>query len=258
MSNRVMAHLYSDMSRDYYVSDDWSPEFYLLQALRGFIAVGHQTDGGAELILPQLQTHYCVLNWSAVRSRKTLQKQARKLADYRLKVNSDLPRVLEKLELYHTGKSWLCPAYKQLLLDLHSHGTWTIGGVGSRADVDFRICSVELYDSTGDLVAGELGYIAGSVYTALTGFCKREKHLSLGKLQILAFATLLEREGFTFANLGQPPVDGKMLYKHEIGGVDIDRFEFLEMWNGALSTKPQGFGRVVQADIRLGDLFDSS
>ena len=254
-STRVMAHVYADLSRDYYVSDDWSVEFYLLQALRGFIAVGHETEGGNDLLLPQLQTSYCVLDWSAIQLGKSAKKQISKVGNYRLKINHAFALVLERIESFHTGKSWLCSEYKKLCLELNSHGTWTVDGIVRRAEVDFRLCSVELWNEKDELVAGELGYIAGSVYTALTGFCERKKNMSLGTIQILALAKLLERNGFAFMNMGQPPVGNQMVYKHELGGIDLDRPEFIEKWYRGISNRPDEFHQLAHADVCLDDIF---
>ena len=229
-SPTVLAHMYADLSRDYYVSDDWSIEFYVLQAVRGFIAVGHKTEAGTELILPQIQTSYCVLDWATISSPgKSVQKQMT-AGGFTQSINTNPDLVIAKLGEYHGAKSWLCPKYRELCKQLFRKGRIEIAGIaGTR--VTFQMCSVELHSGDGELVAGEIGYAIGAVYTSLTGFCKQEKKRSHGTVQIRALARVLETNGFEFLNLGQPPVDGKMQYKADLRGVEISRQAFIDRWN---------------------------
>ena len=54
-NQEIMNHVYADMHHDYYLSQDWSKELYILQALRGFIAVGHGKTESMQVLLPQIQ-----------------------------------------------------------------------------------------------------------------------------------------------------------------------------------------------------------
>ncbi|MGB0580661.1 MAG: GNAT family N-acetyltransferase, partial [Limisphaerales bacterium] len=47
---------------DFYWTSDWSPEFYIELATAGFISVAHDF-GGMQLLLPQIQSAYAVLDW---------------------------------------------------------------------------------------------------------------------------------------------------------------------------------------------------
>lgn len=161
--------LANDESRDYYVSLDWSPEFYVLQASRGFIAVATTiASSGLELLLPQLQFSYCVLrlrdkepvNWRSVTRRS-------RDRSYRIRINHAFNHTIHRIREYHGEKSWLSHHYTHLMETLYN-----IGPVGSS---NFQICSVELYDTLDILVAGEIGYIIGSVFTSLSGFSVRSR-----------------------------------------------------------------------------------
>ena len=244
----------SDMVHDYYLSADWSKEFYLLQAARGFIAVGYTTPSGQDLVLPQFQFSYCLLDFDQIHISSKLKKSLRKLADWRLRINHDLSGVLQKLNEYHPN-SWINDSYRSLIQDLHADGPLVIRDPIENTEVFFQLCSIELYDPEHQLVAGELGYVLGGTYTALTGFCERRKNVSFGKVQILALAKTLEKCGFQFMNLGQPPTDQLMQYKAEIGGIVFSRSDFLCRWKQAIKAPPPNISRMISFDSSIQDLF---
>ena len=71
------------------------------------------------------------------------------------------------------------------------------------------------------LVAGELGYVVGGVYTSLTGFSHRGA-ASAGAVQLLATARVLDANGFALWDLGMG-----MAYKAELGAADMPRADFI-------------------------------
>lgn len=83
------------------------------------------------------------------------------------------------------------------------------------------IHSIELWAEGGRLVAGELGYACGSMYTSLTGF---NREPGTGKVQMLALGGLLVRGGFKCWDLGMG-----MDYKAALGTSMIDRAEFVAL-----------------------------
>jgi Leu/Phe-tRNA-protein transferase len=249
----AMQRIYQDLTRDYYVTDDWSEDFYVLQAALGFIAVGFQGRNKSEFLLPQIQRSYCVLDWpSAHLSNRSLRKQLRKSA-FRITVSENISLVLDRLSDYHGSKNWLCPKYKSLCMQLQASGDIQVSDVLMNPTV-FRICSVELYDGDNHLVAGELGYVVGSVFTSLTGFCKRERNISIGKIQIFALSLVLRACGFKFLNLGQPPQNGLMQYKAELGGVEISRSEFIARWHVAAGLIPPDLGKFMSTNVLVSSL----
>lgn len=230
----IMNHVYRDMTRDYYVADDWSQQFYCMQAACGFIAVGYQTLEGTQLLLPQIQKSYCVLDWEKLNNSASIRKQVKK-SNFRMKINANPASVIGKISEYHGNKNWLCPKYKDLCMRLYEAGNIDVTCFNGSTTV-FRMCSIELYEDEA-LIAGELGYIIGSVFTSLTGFCKREKKISVGKIQIIALASILRLFGFKFLNLGQPPDNGLMQYKADLGGVTIARGEFIAKWTDGIRAR---------------------
>lgn len=74
--------------------------------------------------------------------------------------------------------------------------------------------SVEVW-SEGKLVAGELGYVVGSIYTSLTGAYTLE---GAGGVQLVALGKLLEKLGFSIWDFGM-----EMNYKIELGASSVPR-----------------------------------
>jgi Leu/Phe-tRNA-protein transferase len=95
-------------------------------------------------------------------------------------------------------------------------------------EANFRLTATGLLARDGELIAGEVGYEVGKVYTSLTGFFYRENRLDnhAGKLQLHLLAGELEVRGFAFWNLGQP----EMAYKIQFGAEVVPREEFLRRW----------------------------
>jgi Leu/Phe-tRNA-protein transferase len=256
-SPRIMDQIYSDMSRDYYMSTDWSVDFYMVQAIRGLIAVGHEVGSDLEILLPQMQRSYCLFDWENISRNKCILKQIRnRFNNFRIRINHDPKAAVCNIHEFHGRKSWLSAKYREILEKLFVRGTFVIEGIPTTSrSIVFRMCSIEMYSPSDELVAAELGYVIGGTFTSLTGFCLRQKGVSIGKVQILALAKLLSVCGFQFLNMGQPPERGCMQYKTELGGVEFLREAFLRRWNSAIDATPNGFGEFIRIDITLEDLF---
>ncbi len=272
ISPQIVALIYDDMFRDYYLSNDWSPQMYTFQAIRGFIAVGYketidvERDHSLEFLLPQIQKSYCVLDWDIMNSicRRSLFKQIRKkVSSFSIRINHNFDLTLSKILDYHGEKGWLCPSYISVCKTLFRMGTLHIPYYNlidnefvEKYTTTFRMCSIELYSPDCQLVAGEIGYATGSVFTSLTGFCKREKGRSVGKIQIISLALLLQRYGFKYLNLGHPPSQScpSMQYKAEIGGREISRKSFLQKWYDALQNQVANHNDFFNASVPINEL----
>jgi hypothetical protein len=139
---------------------------------------------------------------------------------------------------------------------MFQHGAMVVEGLPNESSsVVFRMCSIGLYNEENVLIAAELGYVMGGTFTSLSGFCERQKNVSVGKVQILALAQLLSSSGFQFLNLGQPPQKECMQYKIDIGGVEVPRSGFLVRWNEAIERNPIELGVFLRYDGSLFDLF---
>ena len=229
--------------------------------------MAHAQDGQA-FLLPEMQKSYAVLaDFADLHVAKKVRKRA---GLYRLSVDQRLDAVLAGIRKHHggAGGSWVHPQYEQLLRRLMQAPTAVPGAAGC----ELRAHSVELVDAAdgSTVVAGEVGYSIGSVYTSLTGFFDRAtlreapaaagaaggeggvagsagkpKYDSAGTVQLVALGTLLRKEGFKFWNLGHPPggpdlypekpgPDATMIYKATLGGTVLPRDQFLAKWDEAV------------------------
>lgn len=207
--------IYPNMRVNYYISDDFSPAFYIDLAVAGFISVSYN-EAGVEYLLPEMQFSYSVLQFHQLRISK---KVARLLADerrYRFSINESFDAVLEAIREYHQ-ESWIDGKYLALLHAMKDY----------RSN-NFALMTAEVRcRETGRLVAAEIGYRIYRTYTSLSGFMVKEKRYNhYGKLQMTLLAHYLESNGYSFWNLGHP----YMQYKLDLGAKILDRQEFLSIW----------------------------
>jgi hypothetical protein len=64
---------------------------------------------------------------------------------------------------------------------------------------------------------------------------QRVKYNSAGKVQLVALARFLQKNGYQVWNLGHPPRGDQMKYKADMGGVVLPRDEFLRVWQPAVN-----------------------
>lgn len=209
--------------RSLYYTIDWSPEFYVALAREGFIATSLEWDDGdgdpLRLLLPELQNAYAVLDWEKLHASRSMLRWMRSHDEkYELRVGCDFAEVLEGVRRCHGEINWMEGDYVGLL-----------GELAGRQWDGFELMPVGLTDETGALVAGEIGYRCGRIYTSLTGFSDRTLR-NVGKLQLLKLGAYLRDGGFAFWNLGHP----QMQYKLDLGAVVLERPEFLRRWDSGL------------------------
>ena len=214
--NILFNYIYPNEKSNYYLSDDFSKDFYIKLAFYGFITTSISFENKFYL-LPEIQFEYAILDFGNLHISKKIKKLLNQ-NNFEFSINKDFNLVLENLEKYHKT-NWLQDKYKELILSLIDYVHPTI---------DFEIMSVELYDKdTKELIAGEIGYKINSTYTSLTGFSSKEKkYNNWGKLQLVLLAIYLEKENFSFWNLGHP----YMQYKFDLGAISYSRKEFLKRW----------------------------
>ena len=204
-------YIYPDMRKNYYWSEDFSPEYYIAQAKAGFIAVTDLYEG-RELLLPEIQFSYAILHFDSLHiSRKVKKILTSKNA--KLHISTDITPVVEQIQRYHRH-CWLTPRYHTML-----KATQTL-------NENFQMISAYI-EENGKLISGEIGYIIGNTYTSLSGFSSREKdYRNYGTLQLVLLGRFLQENGFSFWNLGQT----YMPYKQALGAKTYDRKQFLELW----------------------------
>lgn len=214
-------HIENNLTNNYYWADDWSCEFYIRLAKKGFISTSYDTNGGL-VLLPELQYDYALLDFKDLHISKKVKKILDK-NEYKFSQNTDFAKVLSGICDAHKD-NWLKDEYLKLLLELYQIND---------AKNDFKITSFELRcTQTDKLISAEVGYIIGKTYTSLSGFSSRDKkYNNYGTLQLVLLSKYLEQNNFDFWNLGHP----HMLYKKKLGAKVYTRTEFLKRWEMSIS-----------------------
>ncbi len=212
----LFSAIYSNDKVNYYFSDDFSCEFYILLARLGFISVSYMEDG-VQYLLPEMQFQYAVLEFNNLHISKKVNKLLQQKDLYSFTVNQNFNKVLQLIDTHHKD-NWLSKDYLKLIKQLKTFNS----------NQSFELMSCELAcTETNKIVAGEIGYKIGSTYTSLSGFSIKDKRYNnYGKLQLILLAKYLEKNSFAFWNLGHP----YMQYKLDLGAKVLSRIEFLEKW----------------------------
>ena len=209
-------HIYSNNDTNFYISDDFSAEFYIHQALYGFIATSINFQNKFYLV-PEIQFEYAILDFSNLHISKKVKKLLNK-NDFEFCINTNLDEVVKNIQSHHKS-NWLTNEYYEILKTLKNY---------HHPNINFELFSIELWNKDKSiLIAGEIGYKIGFTYTSLTGFCLKDKKFNnFGKLQMVLLALYLEKNNFSFWNLGHP----YMQYKFDLGAISFSREEFLKRW----------------------------
>jgi Leu/Phe-tRNA-protein transferase len=214
--NILFNNIYANEDSNYYVSEDFSKDFYIHLAYYGFISTSATLEDKFYL-LAEMQFEYAILDFVNLHISKKIKKLLKE-DNFEFTINKKFDEVIYRLKDYHKT-NWLEDKYKDLLLSLKNY---------QHRSIDFEMISIELNDkNTKELIAGEIGYKIGLTYTSLTGFSSKEKQYNnWGKLQLVLLSKYLEKENYSFWNLGHP----YMQYKFDLGAKTFSRKEFLERW----------------------------
>lgn len=231
--------IYPRIEQTHYWSDSWDPDFYVAVARAGFICVSIKHPDLGAVLIPEMQQSYTVLDWENLHRSRNLRRlmASGQLEEYgvELRVGDPGAKVLDRLLDYHFERNWIHEPYQELVRQLAPHGSDA-----------FAMHGMELWSTTrNELIAGELGYSIGAVYTSLSGFCARElpEWNHYGTLQQILLARALAKRGFHFWNMG----DVTLPYKMALGARIVPRGEFLERWCKARDAVPA-------SPMRSGDL----
>ena len=212
----LQEHIYPDMYKNYYWSQDFSPEYYIAQAKAGFIAVTDIYEE-KELLLPEIQFAYALLDFKDLHISKKVAKLIRN-QNLKIVIDTNIEEIAQHIDTAHKS-SWLSKQYIKTLR--------ATDGV----DKNFKIITAYI-KADGNIVAGEVGYIIGKTYTSLSGFSSKEKkYRNYGKAQLVLLGKYLKEQRFSFWNLGQPYMD----YKIALGAKIHERQSFLKHWFNAIT-----------------------
>jgi len=205
--------LCKNMKNNYYWSENWSDNFYIKLAKKGFISTSYDTKDGL-VLLPELQYAYSILDFKNLHISKKV-KTLMRSDDHGLCFNTRFDEVITRFAQQHKH-NWLKDNYAKLMNSLYKN---------KEKYKNFKVTSIELISKkNNELIAGEIGYSIGKVYTSLSGFSSKEKRYNNhGTLQLVLLAKHLQEKGFDFWNLGHP----HMTYKQKLGSITYTRQEFL-------------------------------
>lgn len=171
-------------------------------------------------LLPKLHQERSVidLNISSQNGLHVSKSVRKKASKFTVKLNTQFSQVVEACHEQH-AHCWLYPplvdAFKFILA---RGGMNAVVGQPSR-NARVQLHSVEVFYEDGTLVAGELGYSVGSMFTSLTGFSNMD---SAGSVQLAALGRLLQECGFQWWDLGMD-----MEYKERLGAMKMKRQKFV-------------------------------
>ena len=221
----LRAFFYPNEEQTLYWSRSWDPAFYVALAEAGFISISLNHPDLGDLLIPELQDTYAVLDWEHLHVSRHLGKLFRsgriESEGIELRVVDDPTAVVARLLEQHGDPTWLTDRYVELLDRLPKED-----------GPDFALHGVELWSRVPErMVAGELGYTIGRTYTSLSGFHTPDtvdsgRWTRFGTLQMWLLAKRLEERGFAFWNLGHP----EQPYKRALGAKLLPRVEFLARW----------------------------
>ncbi|GAX09913.1 leucyl/phenylalanyl-tRNA---protein transferase [Fistulifera solaris] len=234
---------------DFCVSPVFHPDVVCQLMAEGFLPIATE-----QLLLPKLHQHRCVIQLpNGLHISKSARKKSKK---YRPSFNQAFDQVVDGCRRQHGVNCWLIPQLVEAFSAIHrTHPkgmpTHVLDDVVERC-CPVRLYSMELWDDLDNLVAGELGYTVGSIYTSLTGFTVQD---SAGSVQLLTLGRLLSRCGFELWDLGMD-----MAYKQTLGSKLMPREEFVDYVNrvrcrDAHLMLPE-FGRESKPNCR--DIIDGS
>ena len=121
---------YPNMEENYYLSEDFSCEFYVALTKAGLIS-DFKTVEEKQHLTPEIQFEYTVLDFENLHITKKVKKLFQTENLYTFSINQHFDEVLERIQEYHTD-NWLEGKYITLLKNLRSYeDNATITGVNS-------------------------------------------------------------------------------------------------------------------------------
>ena len=257
-------------------SDCFAPAWLAKLMQCGFLPIATPCEPNKTVVLlPKLHSERCLMDPRAVHASKTVRKRSRR---FTLSVDQAWDEVVARCVEQH-GENWLFPimqrAFKALHVPAGKGGSTESAAAASAAAGGrrVRLHSFELWSDTETddddataggarpdaaaaattpgskrkLVAGEIGYTVGKVYTSLTGFSHRDAS-SAGSVQLLATARVLDGNGFAMWDLGMG-----MDYKLGMGARNVARPDFVKQLR-----KHRGAPRLGESASSSGSSSSSS
>jgi Leu/Phe-tRNA-protein transferase len=200
------------------LSLDFDPAFIARLMAAGFLVMScalenDEKSGVTEknyILMPKHHLIRSCLFFPDLHIKKSVQ---RLLSKYELRFDVEFDRIIDTCVAVY-GDGWLTAP----LVD-------AIKKIRRLDNTPARPVSFGLYRG-GQLVAGEFGIVAGTVYTSYSGYHDED---NAGTVQMILLCRYLEKNGFAFWDLGMP-----LDYKLTLGAREISRGEFLDLFGKAL------------------------
>lgn len=203
----------------------FDPAFLVRVFYSGFLPICTELGAPGDpvyCLLPKLHFQRCVV---VLENFVISSKTRRKAKKYVIRLSKNFQDVLDACSRQHRDRNWLYPPFAHGLADLAT------GAAVLPANCPVRVVSVELVDENDTLVAGEIGFTCGSVYTSMTGFYSRS---GCGSIQLAALGALLKQQGFSTWDLGMD-----MQYKRDMGAVLLGRSEWIGLLRSQRITRKE-------------------
>ena len=165
-----LTHYYGD----FFATAQTDAVLFAQVMLEGYLPIASKTndddDNGMTIVLPKLHRERCVINpISDMHISRSVRKKSKR---YVCTINQNFDGVVAGCHRQH-GQNWLYPEVVAAFRSMHSRGTRGMEAMLFEDDspVPVGVCPVRLYsieicnESSGELVAGELGYTVGSIPT---------------------------------------------------------------------------------------------
>lgn len=214
------------------INDERTASIIVLLIWHGFLPMAGHDDTGLGMLLPKMHESRCILVPAEIHIGKKVRRRA---GGFRLTVNADWWAVVRSVQQFtfttHEGDCWLSDELAGAYLS-GSKSKWQRGGIAFH--------SVELWDAaSGQLVAGEIGYTCGSMYSSCTGFALKDQYPGAGTVQLAALGRWLASCGFALWDLGM-----ELPYKLDLGGRSVPRAE----WARRVRALREASARLVSPD----------
>ncbi len=213
-----------ELSRVPYLCDEYESEFcasiridtemVAASCRAGFLPMSEDFTGH-DVLLVKCHELRAVHDLDAFHVSKSDRRRAR---DLDFAISNDVADCLVAIVSHHRQR-WLTDPLCEALVEL-----------AKTPRLGVHVHSIEIYRGP-DLVAGEIGYTCGAVYTSMAGFYRLS---GAGKVQLLCLGMLLARGGYAFWDLGMP-----MEYKAALGAREVERQGFLEIFGEAAARSPK-------------------
>jgi len=198
---------------------DINPAFVEECCWQGFMPMAASFDFGEfqkDIFLAKYHNRRSLILSEPYRPGKTLKKRARSL---QLSIKHSFEEVVRQCIKAH-GDDWLRPLLIKNFFFLQSQRHI------SKTRVRFLSCELS---QNGILLAGEFGYLWGSIYTSLSGFYLQN---GCGTLQMCCLQALLFKQGLSVWDLGMD-----LEYKRNLGAQSFERKDYLDRFRKAREAK---------------------